>query len=129
MTKIVDGLLYTPDDEWVLVAGDEATVGITDYAQDSLSDIVYVDLPNVGTHLEAGDTFGVVESVKAAADLFSPVSGRVVAINEALPNSPELVNSDPYGAAWMIKVKMSNPDELNGLMAADAYRTYCLERQ
>lgn len=129
MTKIVDGLLYTQDDEWVAVAGDEATVGITDYAQDSLSDIVYVELPNIGTHLNAGDAFGVVESVKAAADLFSPVSGRVVAINETLSASPEQVNSDPYGAAWMIKVRMSNPEEINGLMNPEAYRDYCQKRQ
>ena len=106
MTKIVDGLLYTQDDEWVAAAGDEATVGITDYAQDSLSDVVYVELPNVGTRFNAGEAFGVVESVKAAADLFSPVSGRVIAVNETLSASPEQVNSDPYGAAWMIKVKM-----------------------
>lgn len=129
MTKIVDGLLYTQDDEWVAVVGDEATLGISDYAQDSLSDIVYVELPNIGTQFNAGDTFGVVESVKAAADLFSPISGRVIAVNEALPGSPELINSDPYEAAWLIKVKMSNPDELNGLMTATAYRTYCQERQ
>lgn len=129
MTKIVDGLLYTQDDEWVAAAGDEATVGITDYAQDSLSDVVYVELPNVGTRFNAGEAFGVVESVKAAADLFSPVSGRVIAVNETLSASPEQVNSDPYGAAWMIKVKMSNPEELNGLMNSEAYQAYCQKRQ
>jgi glycine cleavage system H protein len=128
MTKIVDGLYYTKDDEWLLVEGDEATVGISDYAQNALSDIVYVDLPSVGETLNAGEAFGVVESVKAAADLFAPVSGEVTAVNDDLPDQPETVNSDPYGAAWMIRVRLSDKSELDSLMDAAAYRTYCDSR-
>jgi glycine cleavage system H protein len=128
MTKIVDGLYYTKDDEWLRVEGDEATVGISDYAQNALSDIVYVDLPGVGETLNAGETFGVVESVKAAADLFAPVSGEVTAVNDDLPDKPELVNSDPYGAAWMIRLRLSDKSELDGLMDAAAYTAYCDSR-
>jgi glycine cleavage system H protein len=128
MTKIVDGLYYTKDDEWLRVEGDEATVGISDYAQNALSDIVYVDLPGVGETLNAGETFGVVESVKAAADLFAPVSGEVTAVNDDLPDTPELVNSDPYGAAWMIRLRLNDNSELDSLMDAAAYRTYCDSR-
>jgi glycine cleavage system H protein len=128
MTKIVDGLYYTKDDEWLRVEGDEATVGISDYAQNALSDIVYVDLPGVGETLNAGETFGVVESVKAAADLFAPVSGEVTAVNDDLPDKPELVNSDPYGAAWMIRLRLSDKSELDSLMDAAAYRAYCDSR-
>ena len=128
MTKINDDLLYTRDDEWVHVEGDEATIGVSDYAQDSLSDIVYLEVPGVGDSFGQGDTFGVVESVKAAADLYMPVSGEVVAINEALLDQPELVNSDPYGEAWMIRVRLSDKSELDELMDAGAYRTYCEER-
>jgi glycine cleavage system H protein len=128
MTKVVDGLYYTKDDEWVRVEGDEATVGITDYAQNALSDIVYVDLPSVGESLNAGETFGVVESVKAAADLFAPVSGEVTAVNDDLPDKPEMVNSDPYGAAWMLRLRLSDKSELDGLMDAAAYQAYCDSR-
>ncbi len=128
MTKINDGLLYTHDDEWLRIEGDEATVGISDYAQDSLSDIVYLEFPAVGDSFGQGDTFGVVESVKAAADLYMPVTGEVVAVNEALLDQPELVNSDPYGEAWMVRVRLSDPSELDELMDAAAYRTYCEER-
>ncbi len=128
MSKVEAGLLYTKDDEWVKVAGDEAKVGVTDHAQDALSDIVYLELPNIGDSFEQGDTFGVIESVKAAADLYLPVSGEVTAVNDDLIDTPELVNSDPYGAAWMVTIKLSNPAELDALMDTDAYKTYCEER-
>lgn len=128
MTKIENDLLYTDDDEWIRVDGDEATVGVSDYAQDSLSDIVYLELPDVGETFEEGDAFGVIESVKAAADLYMPVSGEVVDVNEALLDEPEVVNEDPYGKAWMVRVKMSDKSQLDELMDADAYRAYCEER-
>lgn len=126
-TDVKDGYLYTKDDEWVLVEGDEATIGITDYAQNSLSDIVFVELPEVGATFKRHDTFGVVESVKAAADLYMPVSGEVTAVNDALPDAPEQINSTPY-AAWMVKAALADPAELADLMDADAYRAYCDER-
>ena len=126
-TKIVEGLWYTEDDEWIRVEGEEAVIGISDYAQDSLSDIVYLELPNEGDSFEQGDTFGVVESVKAAADLMMPVAGEVAAVNEDLLDAPETVNSDPYGA-WMVRIVMSDPSEVEKLMDATAYTTYCEER-
>ncbi len=128
MTKIEQGLLYTRDDEWVRVEGDEGTVGITDYAQDALSDIVFLELPEVGGHFEAGEAFGVVESVKAAADLNMPVSGEILSANEGLLDTPELLNSDPYDAAWLVKIRISDPGQLEGLMDATAYEAYCQER-
>ena len=128
MSKIIAGLLYTKEDEWIKVEGDEATVGVSDHAQDALSDIVYLELPDVGDTFEIGDTFGVVESVKAAADLYMPISGEITAVNEDLIDTPETVNSDPYGAAWMVKVKLSNPAELDDLMNADVYTTYLAKR-
>lgn len=128
MTKVVDDLLYSEDDEWVRVDGDEGTVGISDYAQDSLSDIVYLELPGEGEKLDHGEAFGVIESVKAAADLYMPVGGEIVAVNEELMDQPEVVNEDPYGEAWMIKIKIANPEELDALMDADAYRSYLEER-
>jgi glycine cleavage system H protein len=115
---------YTKDHEWARIESDGAVVGITDYAQHQLGDIVYVDLPKVGTTIEQFKPFGVIESVKAASDLYAPVSGQVIAANEALASSPELVNKDPYGAAWMIKVKPSNTSELDKLMTADEYEAY-----
>jgi glycine cleavage system H protein len=127
-TKILDDLYYTDDDEWIRVEGDEATVGITDHAQDSLSDIVFLELPSPGDTFGMGDPFGVVESVKAAADLMLPVAGEVTEVNEDLMDTPEAVNSDPYGS-WMVKIKMSNPSQLDGLMDADAYSKYCEERE
>jgi glycine cleavage system H protein len=128
MSKIEPGLLYTKEDEWIKVDGDEATIGVSDHAQDALSDIVYLEMPDVGDSFEIGDTFGVIESVKAAADLYMPISGEITAVNEELIDTPELVNSDPYGAAWMIKVKISESAELNDLMDVDAYVKY-LEEQ
>ena len=113
-------LKYTENDEWIRVDGDEGAIGITDYAQDQLSVIVFVEyLVDVGETLDKGDTFATVESVKAAADVYLPVSGEIVAINEDLPDAPEQVNSDPYGDAWMIKIKVSDASELDALMDAD----------
>ena len=128
MSNIPDDLLYTKEDEWIRMDGDEGFVGLSDYAQDALSDIVYVELPEEGDSFDAGDTFGVVESVKAAADLFMPVSGEITAVNEDLPDMPEVANSDPYGEGWLVKVKISDLSELDGLMNASAYNTYCDER-
>ena len=128
MTKIEKDLLYTKDDEWLRIEEDEATVGITDYAQDSLSDIVYLELPEVGESFDEGDPFGVVESVKAAADLFMPVAGEVIEVNEGLMDEPEVVNTDPYGQAWMVRIKLEDTSQLDDLMDADAYSAYCEER-
>jgi glycine cleavage system H protein len=122
-------LKYTEDDEWVRVEGNIATIGITDFAQDSLSDIVYLELPNEGDFFGIGETFGVVESVKAAADLLMAVSGDITAVNEDLIDTPELINQDPYGAAWLIKVIMSHPSELDSLMDAAAYEKNLTERE
>lgn len=124
MSLVPENLRYTKDDEWIKLEGDEATVGVTDYAQDSLSDIVYLELPDVGDSFSAGETFGVVESVKAAADLLMPISGEIVAINEDLIDSPELVNEDPYGKAWMVKVKLSDLAQVDELMDTAAYQAY-----
>jgi glycine cleavage system H protein len=129
MSKIPADLKYTNDDEWVRVEGDVATIGITDHAQDSLSDIVYLELPNEGDFFGVGETFGVVESVKAAADLLMAISGDVTAVNEDLVDTPELLNQDPYDTAWLIKVKMSAPDELDNLMDAAAYEKNLSERE
>lgn len=114
-------LRYTRDHEWIRIQGDEATVGITQYAADQLGDIVFVELPDVGRDLEAAKAFGVVESVKAVSDLFAPLSGAVSATNEALASGPELVNSDPYGEGWMIKLKLGSDADLGDLLDADAY--------
>ena len=120
-------LKYTNNDEWVRVEGDIATMGVTDYAQDQLSDVVFVEIVVFeGDQLEQGATCAVVESVKAAADIYMPISGEITAINEALVEGPELINQDPFGEAWIIKIKMSNPVELEGLMDADTYKN--LER-
>jgi glycine cleavage system H protein len=114
-------LRYTKDHEWVRVDGDEATVGITEYAAGQLGDIVFVELPDAGRSLEQFATFGVVESVKAVSDLFAPVSGEVVTTNEALAGSPELVNADPHGGGWMIRIKLAKPEEVDELLDAAAY--------
>ena len=128
MSNIPDDLLYTKDDEWLRMDEDEAIVGVTDYAQDALSDIVYVELPEVGDSFEAGVTFGVIESVKAAADLFMPVTGEIIAVNIDLQDMPEVANSDPYGEGWLVKIKVSDLSSLDDLMDAIAYSTYCDER-
>ena len=114
-------LRYTNDHEWVRVEGDEATIGITAYAADQLGDIVFVELPDTGRTVAQAAAFGVVESVKAVSDLFAPVSGDVVAANADLGAKPELVNSDPYGAGWMIRVTVADAGQLEGLLDADAY--------
>ena len=115
---------YTKEDEWVHANGAEATIGITDHAQHELGDIVFVDLPKAGTQVTKGQTFGSVESVKAVSDIFSPVSGEVSAVNELLAKSPEKLNEDPHGDAWLIKVKLGDPGELNELLSAPDYQTY-----
>jgi glycine cleavage system H protein len=115
---------YTKQHEWVSVDGNEATVGITDHAQHELGDIVFVDLPKVGAQAKKEQTFGSVESVKAVSDIYAPVSGEITAVNDLLSNSPEKLNEDPHGAAWLIKVRLSAPDEINELMNADDYQKY-----
>ena len=119
---------YTKDHEWVKVAGDTATVGITDYAQHELGDVVFVELPKVGAKYTAGQSFGTVESVKAVSDIYCPVAGEGTETNSALGNEPEKINKDPHGAAWLIKVKLSNPAEVNALMDAAAYEAYVKEK-
>jgi glycine cleavage system H protein len=115
---------YAKSHEYVHVEGDVGTIGITDYAQKELGDVVFVELPQIGTQLELGDELGSIESVKAVSELFAPVSGEVVEINESLAEKPELVNTDPYGDGWMIKVKLSAPDEVDELMSAEDYEDY-----
>jgi glycine cleavage system H protein len=123
-------LKYSLSDEWVRVEGKDATMGITDYAQDQLSDVVFVEVRvEVGETVEKKSIAATLESVKAAADVNLPVSGKVIAINSGLSNSPELVNSDPYGKAWMLKIELSNPSELEDLMDPKAYEAYCQERE
>lgn len=128
--NIPPDLKYTENDEWIRVEGNTGTIGITDYAQDQLSDVVYVEaIAEEGEELEQGDICATVESVKAASDVYLPVSGKVVAINDDLPDTPELVNTDPYGEAWMVQVELSDPEELDSLLDAEAYEKYCEERQ
>jgi glycine cleavage system H protein len=115
---------YTKEHEWVAAVGDAGTIGITDHAQQELGDIVYVDLPKVGTHIEQGKSLGSVESVKAVSDVYSPVSGEVTEINQTLAEKPETLNSDPHGAAWLVKIRLSAPAELAGLMGAAEYQAY-----
>ncbi len=118
-------LKYSKDHEWVKVDGNVATIGITDFAQSQLGDIVFVDIQTEGEDLEAGEVFGAIEAVKTVADGLMPVSGKVVEVNADLEGAPESVNSDPYGAGWMIKVEMSNPAELEDLLDAEAYNAIC----
>tara|TARA_Y100000589_G_scaffold321098_1_gene351878 strand:- start:84340 stop:84720 length:381 start_codon:yes stop_codon:yes gene_type:complete len=115
-------LKYTKEHEWVKIEGDTATVGITDFAQSELGDIVYVEIETEGETLDADEVFGTVEAVKTVSDLYMPVSGEVVEVNEALEDEPEAVNQDPYGKGWMIKVKMTNPEEAENLLTADQYK-------
>ena len=124
MAKTVEGLYYSESHEWVKVEGNVAIVGITDFAQHAMGDLSYVDMPEVDDEIEAGEEFGAVESVKAASDLFSPVSGTVVEINEALEDAPELLNEDAF-ENWIIKVEMSDPSQLEALMDAAAYEAMC----
>lgn len=124
MSNIPENLKYSKDHEWVKVDGDVATIGITDYAQHSLGDVVYVDLPRVGDKFDAHESFGSVESVKAVSEIFTPVAGVVEEVNDGLNDTPESVNGDPYGEAWMLKVKMNNPNEADSLLSAEEYEEY-----
>jgi glycine cleavage system H protein len=119
---------YTKDHEWIKFDGSTGTIGITDYAQNELGDVVFVELPKVGARLEAGKSFGTVESVKAVSEIFSPVSGEVTEINSLLSDAPEKINQDPHGAAWLIRVKLANPNEASSLMDAKAYEAYIAEK-
>jgi glycine cleavage system H protein len=127
--ELPDGLHYTKDHEWLRLEGAEGVVGITDFAQDALGDVVFVELPPPGTVLTAGQTFGVVESNKSVSDLFAPVAGKVVAVNDALKDAPEAVNRDPYGDGWMLRIALSAPDEVAKLLDADQYRTHVQSEQ
>ncbi len=124
--NVVEGLFYTEDHDWVKVEGNKAKVGITDHAQHELGDIVYVELPEVDDELSKGDEYGAIESVKAASDLVSPVSGTITAANDDLDDAPESVNADAYGA-WIFEVELSDPSELDGLMNAEAYKAFIEE--
>jgi glycine cleavage system H protein len=119
---------YTKEHEWVNVEGGTATIGITDYAQSELGDVVFVELPKIGAKLEAGKSFGNVESVKAVSEIYAPAAGEVTAANAELLNKPELLNSDPHGTGWLIKVKLANPAELGNLMDGPAYEAYIAEK-
>ena len=121
MSNIPSDLKFAKSHEWVRVSGDTAAVGITDHAQSELTDVVFVELPEVGRQVKAGEACAVVESVKTASDIYSPVSGEILEVNKALADNPGLVNSDPYGAGWFFKLKLSNPTELGGLLSAEKY--------
>ena len=125
--KFPKKLRYTREHEWVLVEGSKATIGITDFAQHELGEVVFVELPKVGDSVTQGESFGTIESVKAASDIYAPVSGEVTEINDELTESPELINDDPYGDAWLIRVEMSDPSEFDQLMTADDYKHYVEE--
>jgi len=120
--EVPDGLYYTEEHEWLRVEGEQGVVGITAYAQDQLGDVVFVELPQVGAEYRAGEAFGVVESVKTVSDVYMPVSARVLAVNGELADHPELVNQDPYGRGWLVRIQILNRDELAGLLDAAAYR-------
>lgn len=120
---------YSKDHEWIQVAGDTAKIGITDYAQHSLGDVVFVELPKPGAKFAAGAPFGTVESVKAVSEVYSPVACEVLETNDALAKSPETINTDPHGAAWLIKVRLASPGEANSLMDAAAYQAYIAEKE
>ncbi len=124
-----DDLRYTKDHEWLRLEGNDGIVGITDFAQDALGDVVFVELPAVGASLSQGQTFGVVESNKTVSDLFAPVSGRVAAVNQTLRDEPEHVNRDPYGDGWMIRIVVSRPEEVDTLLDADGYRAFVASEQ
>jgi glycine cleavage system H protein len=122
-------LKYAKSDEWIRVEGATAIVGVSDYAQNELSDIVYVDMPAVGAAFTAGQSFGSVESVKAASEVYLPVAGTITAVNDALAGKPELINQDPYGEGWIVKIAVTDAGDLAGLMDAAAYQKYCEERK
>lgn len=128
--KVQEDMHYSKNDEWVKVDGDTATIGISDYAQDQLSDIVYLEINvKVGESMALGDLFGTVESVKAAADLYLPLAGEVIEINESLGDDPETINADPYEAGWMLKIKIGSAEDIESLMDAKAYQAYIDERE
>jgi glycine cleavage system H protein len=129
MANTPEDLSYTKDHEWVRVQRDEATVGITDHAQKQLGDVVYVELPKAGDKFEAGEPFGSVESVKAVSEIYMPLSGSVVEVNESLNDEPERVNTDPYGDGWMIRMKMDNPSQVDGLLSSIEYEDYIKEEE
>jgi len=120
---------YTKEHEWIKVSGDSGTIGITDYAQHELGDVVFVEMPAVGTKITAAQVFGTVESVKAGSEIYAPVSGEVTEGNAALSDTPETVNSDPHGAGWLIKIKLADPAEVSGLMDAAAYQAFVSEKE
>lgn len=120
--NVIDGLKYTKDHEWLKAEGDVATIGITDFAQHQLTDIVFVELPAVGARAEAGKAIATVESVKAVSDVCAPVSGKVVEVNESLPDAPDLINKSPYDQGWLLKIKMDDPAEADKLMSAEQYK-------
>ena len=122
-------LKYTKNDEWVRAEGGAGTAGLTDYAQEALSDIVYVELPSVGESFKQGEAYASVESVKAAAEVYLPVGGSITAVNDSLTSTPETLNKDPHGAGWIVKFSIAEPAELEGLMDAKAYEQYCEERK
>ena len=122
--KFEPDLKYHEDHEWIRIEGDEGVIGVSDYAQDQLSDVVYVELPEVGDTFDQGDVFAVVESVKAASDVYMPVGGEILEINEDLEDSPEIVNSDPYGEAWLVRITIADPEELDDLMGAETYKAF-----
>ena len=122
--KLQDNLRYTKDHEWILIEENTGTIGITDYAQGELGDIVFVELPQPGKEIKAGTSFGTIEAVKAVSDLIAPVSGTIMEINKELDGTPEVVNQDPYGKGWMMKVKLANPSEAALLMDASAYKAH-----
>ncbi len=124
MSNIPENLRYSKDHEWVKVDGDVATIGITDFAQHSLGDVVYVDLPRSGDKFGSHEAFGSVESVKAVSEIFTPIAGEVTEVNDTLNDAPEDVNNDPYGNAWMLKIKMDNPNEADGMLSAEEYEEY-----
>ncbi|MBD0371288.1 MAG: glycine cleavage system protein GcvH [Pyrinomonadaceae bacterium] len=124
MANVPEDLHYSKDHEWLRVEGDVAVIGITDYAQNSLGDVVYVELPKPGEKFEAHESFGSVESVKAVSEIFTPVSGEVVEVNESLSDEPEKVNEDPYGAGWMIRMRMNNPGEVDSLLSSVEYEEF-----
>ena len=124
MSNVPDNLRYRESHEWIASSDDPAAVGITDHAQHELTDVVFVDLPQVGRKVSAGEQVAVIESVKAASDIYSPVSGEITEVNLALTNDPSIVNTDPYIKGWLFKIKLANPGELDALMSPDAYRTH-----
>ncbi len=119
--NIPENLKYTKDHEWIKVEGNEAVVGVTDFAQSQLGDVVFVEIETEGENLDKEEVFGTIEAVKTVSDMFMPVSGKVIAVNEKLADTPEVVNKDPYGDGWMVRIEMTNPDEVNELLSAEQY--------